>query len=236
MSACCHATEIHVYGRDETIAEVRRRARAGVRVRGHGAGMGVALVTCEADLQEAAAGIAADVVAFDQRGCMSPRVVIALGDGPRAEALAAAIDRSLVEWGARVPRGRVPEEERVEATRWLETLRFAGRVWSGPHHAVGLGSPGAPLFVPPAGRHLYVASSPSLAEARASLDAVARFVVVVGCDDPLRAGALAPPGARTSPLGKMQHPPLDGPVDIRLVSWGLAAPSSTTSSAPPGES
>ncbi len=37
--------EVHVYGRDATIADVRARVGERIRVRGHGAGMGVAVVT-----------------------------------------------------------------------------------------------------------------------------------------------------------------------------------------------
>src|SRR5262249_12245469 len=60
--------EIHVYGRDETIAAVRGAARDGVRVVGCGAGMGVALVSSRSPLVDAAEALASDVVVFDQRG------------------------------------------------------------------------------------------------------------------------------------------------------------------------
>jgi hypothetical protein len=43
----------------------------------------------------------------------------------------------------------------------------------------------------------------------------APFVVAVGSDDRAQASALAPPRARCLPLGRMQHPPFDGPVDLR---------------------
>src|SRR5262249_25486731 len=43
--------EIHVYGKDETIAAVRAKARPSVRVRGHGAGFGVAWMPREIDVQ-----------------------------------------------------------------------------------------------------------------------------------------------------------------------------------------
>jgi len=55
----------------------------------------------------------------------------------------------------------------------------------------------------------------SLAAVGAALAAVARFIVAIGSDDPERIAGLAPVGARRSPLGRMQRPPLDGPVDRR---------------------
>jgi hypothetical protein len=55
--ASVEAGEIHVYGRDDTIAEVRAKAK--VPVRGHGSGMGVVWISGSADLTKAARGIGA---------------------------------------------------------------------------------------------------------------------------------------------------------------------------------
>jgi hypothetical protein len=44
---------------------------------------------------------------------------------------------------------------------------------------------------------------------------LAKGVVVIGSDDTTAARALAPAWARLAPLGAMQRPPLDGPVDLR---------------------
>jgi hypothetical protein len=206
--------EIHVYGRDETILAVRARARPAVIVRGHGAGMGVAVVTGDVDIQHAARRVAADVVPFDQRGCLSPRLVIAVGDLDRAASLATALDAALHGWGELVPRGELSDDERAGAARWTETLRFAGQVWCGPHHTVGLGPAGALPSLPPAGRHVVVHAAASPEEVADVLAAMAPFVVAVGSDDVSAARQLAP-SSRVSLLGEMQHPPLDGPVDLR---------------------
>jgi hypothetical protein len=206
--------EIHVYGRDETVVAVRARARPDIVVRGHGAGLGVCVLTEGADAVLASESIAADVVPFDQRGCLSPRVVIVAGLPDRAARFADALDRALRHWGERVPRGEMSVDERSEATRWTETLRFAGRAWRGDHHAVGLGPVGAPPLLPPPGRHVFVQAVASLAEASGVLAAMAPYVAAVGSDDIVAARRLAP-SARSSALGRMQHPPLDGPVDRR---------------------
>ncbi|HLK36717.1 MAG TPA: acyl-CoA reductase [Polyangiaceae bacterium] len=207
--------EIHVYGRDATITTVRERARAGVTVRGHGAGLGLAIVTRAADVGAAAEGLAADVVPFDQRGCLSPRVALVEGDAARAAAFAGALHERLATWAERVPRGRLDAEERREAVRWRDTMAFAGRVWAAEDHAVGLGGAGEALAVPPAGRHVLVAAVKALAEVSDAIAPIARFVVAVGTDDVRAAGSCAPAPARVSALGRMQRPPLDGPVDRR---------------------
>jgi hypothetical protein len=215
--AVLEATEIHVYGRDSTIADVRARARSGVTVRGHGAGMGIVVFTGQQSVDRAARSISLDVVLFDQRGCLSPRVVVAIGNPAEAGRLAEALHRHLEEWGQRVPRGELLPDERAESARWIDTMRFAGNLLMGSHHVVGV-SPGPVLLVPPPGRHVLVVGSPTFAAARELLAPVIPFVVVVGSDDAGR-GSVTPPGVRNANLGSMQRPPLDGPVD-RRESWG----------------
>jgi len=207
--------EIHVYGRDETIADVRVRARPGVLVRGHGAGMGVAIVTEAADLAATAELLAADVLPFDQRGCLSPRVAIAEGNADRARSFAQMLDECLRDRGRSVPRGELVDDERAEARRWLETMAFAGRVWRGDHHAVALGAAGAPPLVPPAGRHVYVTPERELSASVLHRMGIARFVVAAGADDPARAREAVPDHVRVLRLGRMQRPALDGPIDRR---------------------
>lgn len=209
------AGEIHVYGRDQTIAEVRAQAAPGVRVRGHGAGMGAAWISLAANLTNAADALAMDIVAFDQRGCLSPRVALVEGDTARADAFADAVHHALALSGLRVPRGAVSDADRAEAARYVALMQFAGRARVSADHAVGTAEPRAPLIVPPAARCLHVAPAADAAAARALLAPLARFVVAVGADDTDRAIEIAPDHARLSPLGRMQCPPLDGPVDRR---------------------
>ncbi|HEY2509734.1 MAG TPA: acyl-CoA reductase, partial [Polyangiaceae bacterium] len=185
-----------------------------IRVRGHGAGMGAALVGPGANLEEAARALADDVVAFDQRGCLSPRVALVEGE-ERAKAFAGTLHEALEALERKVPRGRLRDDERADASRYAATLEFAGEIFRGPTHLVGLVSLGAPLTVPPPGRHLHVAAVRSLDDAGALLAEIAPVLVALGTDDPERASRIAPAHARLSPLGRMQRPPLDGPVDRR---------------------
>jgi len=206
------ADRIDVYGGAAAIEQVRERARPGVSVQAHGPGLGVAYVTRSAGLIEASRLLAADVVAFDQRGCLSPRVVLVEGDSPRAEAFADALHASLAEWAVRVPRGTLAEEERTEARRWQESLAFAGRTWSGSQHVIGLGDR---LLIPPPGRHIQVLPVAGAREASELLAPIAGAVVTVGSDDPEQVRHVAPVRARIAILGQMQRPALDGFVDRR---------------------
>ncbi len=198
------AGELHVYGRDETIADVRRRAGEGVIVRGHGAGMGVAAITT----RDEAIALADDVVAFDQRGCLSPRAAFVLGD---VDGIAAALHEAL---SAAIPRGALSAEERVEGERYVATMAYAGRVLTGREHVIGIAEEGAPLVVPPTGRHLHLAPVTSFAEATKLLAPYRHAITAVGTDE-TEGAVIAPSWARISALGRMQRPPLDGPVDGR---------------------
>jgi hypothetical protein len=208
---CVAVDEVHVYGRDATIAEVRSSVRPGVVVRGHGAGMGVAVISERADLRGAADALAGDVVAFDQRGCLSPRIAFVRGDEARADAFAAVLHGSLCDWSRHIPRGALSADEQAESGRWRGTLAYAGRAWEAEHHAVGRAA--SPVAVPPAGRHVLVVPAPSREQLGSALASLARYVVAVGTDD--LSDLPVPIHARLSALGRMQRPPLDGPVDRR---------------------
>ncbi len=205
--------EVHVYSHDETIALVRQQTAA--RVRGHGSVMGVVWLSLNADVEASARALADDIVVFDQRGCLSPRIALVQGDEARAALFAEALHRELERRAALVPRGEVPAEARAEAARYLTTMTYAGRALVGSQHGLGIGPPEAALVLPPPYRHLHLVACPSLALGSALLAPFAKGVVTLGSDDPAAARALAPGGVRVAVLGAMQRPPLDGPVDLR---------------------
>jgi hypothetical protein len=209
--------EIHVYGRDATVAAVRDAALPGVRVRAHGTGVGVAAVTETANLGDAARALADDVVVFDQRGCLSPRVVLVLGREIRGDEFIAQLGACLADLAERVPRGRLDATERRDAARYIETMSFAGRLVRGADFVVALAPAGGPLLLAPTGRHVHAVVARDLVEARELLRPIAPLVVGLGCDDEGVGAALLAPSARVrlSRLGRMQAPPLDGPVDLR---------------------
>jgi hypothetical protein len=213
--------ELHVYGHDATIADVCARAREGVRVVAHGSGLGVAWVSTRADLSRAARALAEDVVVFDQRGCLSPRV--ALVEGPAADAFADALHAELERLEAVVPRGPLPREERGASERYVATMAYAHRALVGTAHVVGVAPPGAPIAPSPAYRHVHVAPCRSVADARALIAPLLPSVIAIGSDDEDAARRLAPRWARVSALGQMQRPRLDGPVDARSAAQAVSS-------------
>lgn len=209
------AGELHVYGHDATIRELRARARPCVRVVGHGSGMGVAWISRGAALEAAARDLARDVVAFDQRGCLSPRVACVEGPLARADAFADALHEALERLEERVPRGALPPEERAASERYVTTMTYAHRALVGTAHVVGVAPPEAALVAAPTYRHVHLVPCASEEAALRVLDPLRPAIVAVSSDEAASARRLAPPWARTSALGSMQRPPLDGPVDLR---------------------
>lgn len=205
--------EIHVYGRDETIQAIR--SAAVVRVRGHGSGMGIAWISPGAEIATAAHRLASDVTVFDQRGCLSPRIVLVGGGETRVRTFARALHEELEHQSQRVPRGQLPAEERAESERYIATMVYSGDAFVGSQHVVGVASAGTPLVLPPTFRHVHVVPCKSREDGGKLLLPLARGIVCVGSDDAVDSRALAPAWARIASLGAMQRPPLDGPVDLR---------------------
>jgi hypothetical protein len=209
--------EVHLYGHDETIVQVAANLPETVRVRAHGAGMGIAVIGGTAELGDAAEAIAASVIPFDQRGCLSPRVVLVDGGQERATAVAHQLASSLARGAQRVPIGTLSPEERAEATRYGDTCRMVGDLFEAGGGSVGLTS--ETLWVPPVGRNVHVVScDPSRASALLSpLRRMAAAVGIAGSEhDALPAAVLEVlPRARVSAADRMQKPLLDGPVDRR---------------------
>ncbi|MDC0749417.1 acyl-CoA reductase [Polyangium mundeleinium] len=209
--------ELHVYGSDASIEAVTRSLPAGVCVRGHGTGIGLAVVGADAALDDAAEALARDVVPFDQRGCLSPRFVLVEGGEPHAEQFVQALDAALARTAARIPRGPLDPALAAEITLYGASMEAVGLFLARPSHAVGFDPSPRALVLPPAARVVHVVAL-ALEQAPQLLAPWAPFVTAVGSSDD---GALAravlerAPFARCSPLGAMQRPPLDGPVDLR---------------------
>ncbi|MEZ4300593.1 MAG: acyl-CoA reductase [Polyangiaceae bacterium] len=228
--------EVHVYGADATIEAIAAGLDREVTLRGHGAGLGLSVIEEGADAKADAealardvAALARDVVAFDQRGCLSPRVLMVAGGSARAIEVAEALSGALARAEERVPRGRIEGAVRAEIARYVGTAAALGAVFEGPGHVVGVDMEPRELVVPPAARVVHVVPVRGDEIARL-VRALRGAVTTVGASDGGTArteGAITralrdalPPGVRFTRLGQMQRPPLDGPVDLRRVERG----------------
>jgi acyl-CoA reductase-like NAD-dependent aldehyde dehydrogenase len=206
---------LHVYGSDETIADIRQHLAAGVRLWAHGTGIGLAVVEDTVGLDSAATAFALDLVPFDGRGCLSPRLVMVHGDEIRARAFCEAAHAALLREGEAVPRGPLSPDDAAVLRRYRDTLIAIGDVLEGGHHLLAFDpSPETLALGPPLRSALVI-------PARAIPEPVRRIAPRVTALGHAGEGTLYDaltellPRARRSPLGQMQRPAFDGPVDLR---------------------
>jgi hypothetical protein len=179
--------------------------------------MGIAVVGETDDPPTAAERLSWDVAAFDQRGCLSPRLVIFAGRVEGAARLAEALHRELMAREADVPRGQLDQAEMSEALLYIRSVQMTGRCWTFNAGAVGLHDDASVALLPPPGRHVGIvcatALPPWISRLGPSITTVGRL------DERLLMSTLASsiPWARVAELGRMQRPPLDGPVDRRTM-------------------
>jgi acyl-CoA reductase-like NAD-dependent aldehyde dehydrogenase len=216
---------VHVYGRSETIATIEARCSPGVTVRGHGPGFGVVYVSGDAlderttgDLGSVAERVSWDIVAFDQRGCLSPRVAFVEGPPAAAERFASSLADALERREKEVPRGALTDTERRERALYRQTVQAIGPCHDGTTSVVGVDLDPRAMLIPPTGRHVHVVRIADPGDMTRLLAPHRTAITCIGVSEPsscVRSIAALAPGARILPLGDMQRPPLDGPVDQR---------------------
>lgn len=208
---------VFAYGSDRTLAEFEAALPAGVVFHGHGFGMGVAVVDEDtlARPSDLAQRLALDTVAFDQRGCLSPRLVLVDCEVGRAREFARDLAKELLALDAAVPRGRLLEDEQADIVRYRATMSYLAEVFGSEEGMVVLDTEVRGLPIPPTGRNLLVVNSRAPADFLAPI-ASAIAALGLGVSETLEALVRQRlPGARVSAIGHMQRPPLDGPVDRR---------------------
>jgi acyl-CoA reductase LuxC len=218
---------VYAYGHDVTLDSLRQTLPAGAVLHAHGSGFGIAVVELAAFAEPEAArdavrAIALDTACFDQRGCLSPRFVLALGEARRAERFGQELAGAMAAVEALIPVGRLDASELAEAAWYRQCAACFGRVLAAGSGRVALRdgadraslAAAAPFEVPPVGRHLEVIA---ITELEPALRAFEPWLTSVGCASPAleQRVRLCLERVRVAPLGQMQRPPFDGPVDRR---------------------
>jgi hypothetical protein len=230
-------------GSDRTLEAVRARLPATTRFLGYGHRVSFAFVSHRAlaglHARKVVARAAADVVAWNQLGCLSPHLIyVEEGGALSAEQFAEALADELDRREALEPRGELPVEAaaaiasrrslyEVRAAHSPDTRQWVSRnstAWTVVYEA-------DPRFqLSCLNRFIYVKSVKDLSEALQNAESVRGKVSTVGLAAPEdRAQEYATHLARwgvtrVCPLGRMQRPPLAWRHDGRpalgdLVSW-----------------
>lgn len=230
-------------GADETLAAIQSRLPVHTRFLGFGHRVSFGYVTHDVlskfKLASLAEQAAADVIAWNQLGCLSPHVIyVECGGRASPEQFAEALSLELARLEEIEPRGAVSVEARaaIAARRTFYEVRAAHgpetRCWfSEKSTAWSVVCEADPRFqVSCLNRFIHIKSVANLKEALRAADSVRGRVSTVGLAAPANhaheiALELARWGvARVCPLGRMQKPPLtwrhDGrPALADLVTW-----------------
>lgn len=202
---------VWAYGADETLAAIAATLPPGVVYHAHGFGYGAALIDAARCLDpDVAQRLALDAVLFDQRGCLSPRFAVVHASLDVTLAFARSLVAALDDWYARLPLGALDPAEIEARVRFRETMTYAGECClSSPGGTVAVLHEPERFPLPPVGRNLLLLAT---SDWRRPLHASTAQLTQLGL-----AGTFAPLPAhvRTAPLGHMQRPPFDGPVDRR---------------------
>ncbi len=134
------AAVVLLYGSDETVASVRARIPPGVSFYGFGHRMSVGVLGADSTVLDDVLmeSIAVDTLAYDQKGCLSLRVLWVEEGGavsPREVARLLA-ERGFPQATGILPPGRGWEEEAEARFLALSTAEFTGEVWRGNGFAV----------------------------------------------------------------------------------------------------
>ena len=210
--ALSEASSVVVLGSDETVSAVEKAVPEGRAFVGYGHRLSVAWL----DRPDAASldGLARDLCAWDQAGCLSPQVAWVSGESPAAVAprLAEAVRRLEVERPMTVPQSAA--HARASARTYAEMMGTATLTET----AVIATLPGSEFRATPGYRFLWL-----LPAEDGVLDALGPHLSTVGVGG--EGGALAlPDGVRVCALGQMQRPSLRWLHDGRPNLLGMLRP------------
>jgi hypothetical protein len=221
------ADAVSVYGGDDTVNTIRAQLGATVSFMAHGNGLGVAYVGREAlgdreTAQQAARGLALDVAAYDQRGCLSPHTAwVEHGGAISPEDFAELVHAELGVLQQSLPRGPLPLPSASAQLSWRGVGAVRGSLLESDGYAVSFEDNG-PLRISPGYRNLQVLASRGLDELPdklAPLGVHLKSLGYAGCAPEALVACLPVRVApRVCPLGQMQRPPVDALHD-GLPAW-----------------
>lgn len=220
------ADAVSAYGSDATLQAIRARVAPTAAFIGHGHGLGAALIGRGAlrdrDVARSAArGLALDVAAYDQRGCLSPHVAwVERGGGVSPEELTGLLHEELALLSTSLPRGKLPVDAASAQLSWRGIAAMRGSLLEGEGFALCF-EEDAPLRVSPGYRNLQVIAIDdvgALLPRLAPLGVHLKCLGLAGIADARALASRLPPrvAPRLCPVGRMQRP------DAHAVQDGLA--------------
>jgi hypothetical protein len=221
------ADVVLVYGSDSTLADVRARLPATTSFVAHGHGLGAIFVPASVrEVDSIVDAVAMDVAAYDQRGCLSPHVILC-ERGSDARGLASALaERGLAKLARTLPRGALPVEAGAAQLQWRAVGATRGEIFEGDGYAVTYEGSNA-IRLSPGYRNVSIVDVESWSDLAARLAPFGAHLKALGvagsADDRRRAREGLPPplAPRVTPVGAMQTPRFSSHADGQPPWFGL---------------
>lgn len=123
-SAARRAGKVVVYGGDDAVRRIRARVPGDTELVPYGPRLGVAVMLPDASVRRAARRLAEDVCAYEQRGCVSPRVLLT----PRTlrDPAARALEKALSTWVKENETAPLSPDEAADLRQLRGRAEFAG--------------------------------------------------------------------------------------------------------------
>lgn len=221
------ADVVLVYGSDSTLADVRARLPATTSFVAHGHGLGAIFVPASVrDVGSIVDAIAIDVAAYDQRGCLSPHVILC-EHGVDTRGLAGALaERGLAKLARSLPRGPLPVEAGAAQLQWRAVGATRGEMFEGDGYAVTHEGSNA-IRLSPGYRNVSIVDVESTAELFTRLAPFGVHLKALGIAGSagdrkrVREGLPPPLAPRITPVGAMQTPRFSSHADGQPPWFGL---------------
>lgn len=204
---------VSAHGGDHAIAKMRAATPATTELVGHGHGLGAVVVLRDAlssQVQTLAAAIARDVAAYDQRGCLSPQLVLVERGGElSARDLASLLaTHGLARLARSMPRGALPIEVGAQQLQWRGLASSLHELFEGDGYATSFEGESAARPTP-GYRNVAVHAFGAAEEVGARLARYGAHLKVVAVAGDAERVVLPPPlSPRVCAVGEMQRPPL----------------------------
>jgi hypothetical protein len=221
------AAAVSVYGSDETIGAIAARL-ASTPLIAHGHGVSVAYCGSHAvrgaHLGDTISELSLDICAYDQRGCLSPQLVL-VEETPDLSAMDFAerlAKEGLEPLSRTLPRGPLPISVGAAQAQWRGIAEVEGTLFRGDTYAVSVRDP-QPIRWSPAFRNITVAGVRGLDEALRAMQPIGSNLKCVGTGSAsmpeLQARLTESPtlSAYACTTGTMQTPSLDAPADAHPI-------------------
>lgn len=218
--ALAEADRIVVYGGDDTLRSVRSRASTRARLVEYRHRVGVAVVGVGSrpapEVNALAEEVTDAIVPYEQRGCVSPVRVHAIGTAEQVTRFGEHLAQALERRAQRMPASRTPEEAAAaqQVVGSLEMRRAAGEaveLWTGDGWAVAV-APTAEMFA--GGRVILIQGSsrldeiqPRLRELRGRLQTVGVAGLSEADEERVALWSARAGASRIGPLREIAYPP-----------------------------